>query len=208
MGRFIRFFTREQYNHVSLSVDDELQQFVSFARYRQDVPLAGGYVAEPPVRLLSCGKTMPVKIFRLEISPADVQQLEALFTLAGQTPLVYNSPGALLSSCHIPCPIPCAYTCLEFAGAILGENFPSIQALGTALEPWEFYRGDLFDIINDNGIGDNLYFQKRGFWKGIHDTARHFKILLLRILRLDRPHDIVKDYSFDILRKNIPQSSI
>ena len=60
MGRFIRFFTREEYNHVSLCVDDSLQKFVSFARYRQDTPLAGGAVAEPPQRLLSCGEAIPV----------------------------------------------------------------------------------------------------------------------------------------------------
>ena len=123
MGRFIRFFTREKYNHVSLSLDDTLQQFVSFGRYRQDVPLAGGYVPEPAERLLSCGKTMPVKIFRLDISETDAQGLDTVFGMAGQVPLIYNSLGALLSSCHIPCPIPGSYTCLEFAGTILGNRF-------------------------------------------------------------------------------------
>ena len=83
MGRLIRFFTKETYNHVSLCLDDRLDHFVSFARFRQDVPLAGGYVAEPPERLLSCGKTMPVRIFKLDISPKDAEELEAIFALAG-----------------------------------------------------------------------------------------------------------------------------
>ena len=50
MGKVIRAFTRNEYNHVSLPLDSSFKRFVSFARYRQDVPLAGGFVAETPQR--------------------------------------------------------------------------------------------------------------------------------------------------------------
>jgi len=199
MGRFIRFFTRGEYNHVSLSVDDQLQKFISFARYRQDVPLAGGVVAEPPERLLSCGKAIPVRIFRLEITGAEAQQLEDLFAQAEKAPLVYNSLGALLSSCHIPCSIPGAYTCLEFAGAILGNSYPSIQALGAALEPWEYYHGDLCQLLQDSGDRTDSFFRHRGFWKGSWDTTVHFKTLLWRCLRLERPQDPIVSSKLNIL---------
>jgi hypothetical protein len=189
MGRFIRFFTQGQYNHVSLCIDDDLKQFVSFARYRQDVPLAGGCVAEFPERLLSCGSKLPVKIFRLEITQSEASHLEALFERIERAPLVYNSLGALLSSCHIPCAVPGAYTCLEFAGTVLGKTYPSIQALEAALEPYVFYQGDLFDLLEDTGDRTAIYFQRRGLWKGSWDTAVHFKTLLWRILRLEKPLD-------------------
>lgn len=207
MGRLIRFFTKETYNHVSLCLDDRLDHFVSFARFRQDVPLAGGYVAEPPERLLSCGKTMPVRIFKLDISPKDAEELEAIFALAGHSPLTYNTLGALLHGCHIPCRIPGSYTCLEFAGAILGRTFPSIQALADTLEPLECYRGDLFDLLENSGKQDDPYFQKRGVWKGALDTGIHFKTLLFRLLRLERPSDPIVGCTFHIITKNIPQSS-
>ena len=207
MGRFIRFFTKETYNHVSLSLDDRLCHFVSFARFRQDVPLAGGYVSEPPERLLSCGKAMPVRIFQLEISPEDAEKLETLFALAGHAPLTYNSLGALLHGCHIPCRIPGSYTCLEFAEAILGRSFPSIQALADELEPLEFYQGDLFRLLESSGKQDDPYFQKRGFWKGTWDTGIHFKTLLFRLLRLERPLDPIVGCSLQIMEKSIPQSS-
>lgn len=208
MGRFIRFFTKEEYNHVSLTLDSSLQKFVSFARYRQDVPLAGGYVAEPSARLLSCGKTMPVRIFRLEISREDAQKLDTLFQMADRTPLIYNSLGALLSSCHIHCSIPGAYTCLDFACAILGETFPTIEALGTALGEHEIYRGNLFDLLRSPSNCEGIYFQKRGFSKGTWDTAKHFKTLLWRIIRLERPKDPIADCQLNISLKNIPQSSV
>ena len=199
MGRFIRFFTREEYNHVSLCVDDSLQKFVSFARYRQDTPLAGGAVAEPPQRLLSCGEAIPVRIFRLKITKAEAQQLEDLFAQVEKAPLVYNSLGALLKGFHISCSIPGTYTCLEFAGAVLGITPPSIHALGAALEPWEYYQGDLFELLHDNGDRSDSFFEHRGFWKASWDTSIHFKTLLWRTLRLERPRDPIAECSFNIL---------
>lgn len=206
MGRFIRFFTREEYNHVSLCLDSKLQHFVSFARYRQDVPLAGGFVTEPATRLLSCGKSMPVRIFKIQISPTDAGKLSELFLLADHTPLVYNSLGALLNGFHLHCPIPGAYTCLEFAGSILGKSYPTIKALADELAPWEIYRGDLFDILEIDSGEDCAFFKKRGFQRGTVDTLKHFKTLLWRILRLERPYDPIATCILNISLKNIPQS--
>jgi hypothetical protein len=201
MGRLIRFFTADRYNHVSLCLDGNFQHFVSFARYRQDVPLAGGYVTESAARLRSCGKTMPVRIFKIEISPSDAEKLKQLFQIADHTPLVYNSLGALLQGCHIHCHIPGAYTCLEFAETILGKSYPSISALGDDLEPWEIYHGDLFQILKCPPSVEGPFFQRRGLQNGTYDTLKHFRILLWRILKLDRPDDPIADCALNILPK-------
>lgn len=208
MGRLIRFATGEKYNHASLCLDGKLQHFVTFARYRQDVPLAGGYVTETADRLRSCGKSMPVRIYKIEISHEDADKLADLFQMAGRTSLVYNSLGALLSRCHIRCRVPGAYTCLEFVGTILGNSYPTISALGEALEEFEIYRGDLFDILEVPTIRDDVFFEKRGFMKGTCDTVMHFKTLLWRILRLEQPIDPIVACKLNIRIKNIPQSSI
>ena len=202
MGHFIRFCTKCEFNHVSLSIDDQLQRFVSFARYRQDVPLAGGAVAEPLERLFSCGDILPVKIYKLEISSEELQQLETLFAMLTDAHLVYNSPGALLNSCKIRCTIPGAYTCLEFAETILGTKAPSIDALGAELEPWLYYQGNLFDLLQSSGDRSDPYFQKRGFWKGFWDTLRHYQILIWRGLRLERPKNPVANCRLHILDRN------
>lgn len=191
MGRFIRFCTKGQYNHVSLSVDDDLQSFVSFARYHRDVPLAGGAIAEPLDRLFSCGKVLPVRIYKLEISLNKARQIEDLFAQLKHSRLIYNTPGALVTGCHMHCSVPGAYTCLEFAEAIFGKKFKSIDALGSELEPWMYYEGDLYGLLQAGGDQSDPYFQKRGFWKGTWDTMVHFKTLTWRSLRLERPYDPV-----------------
>ena len=201
MGKIIRLFTRGTYNHVSLGLDDDLRSFVSFARYARDVSLAGGYVTEPAERLLVSGERLPVRIFRLEITPEQHTRLEELFSLAGhrETGLIYNSLGAMLSTWHIPCPIPGAYTCLEFAGAVLGTPFPSLQALERHLTPYEIYHGELGDRVTDNGSRCDSFFKRRGFFRGVGDTVWHFTRLLGRTLRITHCHDPIAVYDAPIL---------
>lgn len=195
MGRLIRLFTRYQYNHVSLSLDPELRQFVSFARYVENVPLAGGFVEEPAERLLSVPGSVPVRIFQVEITPSQAAELEALFALAGQkdSGLIYNTFSALLTPLGLRLRVPGAYTCLEFAAAILGQPFPNLQALEAHLAMAEFFRGDLRERVTANGReGD--YFCRRSFLGGTADTFRHFLRLSGRALRLTHCPDPICQY--------------
>lgn len=191
MGKVIRLFTRSEYNHVSLTLDGSLGNFVSFARYVEDVALAGGFVKESAERFLSGGQPVPVRIFQVDISPARYEQLNTIFSLAGkqEAGLIYNSLGALLSTWHLRCHIPGAYTCLEFASAILGKSFRSLQELAQHLEPNEIYQGDLRALVTDSANRSDPYFTHRGFFHSTADTAIHFVRLAGRLLRICRCND-------------------
>ena len=84
MGKFIRIFTRFSYNHVSLSLDPTLQHWVSFARYVQQVPLAGGFVQENAPRFSAMAGSIPVRIYRVELSESHYRGLLTLFAKAGK----------------------------------------------------------------------------------------------------------------------------
>lgn len=191
MGAVIRLFTRYEYNHVSLSLDPELRQFVSFARYAQGVPLAGGFVEEPVERLLSNPGPLPVRIFRVDIPEEKAEELERLFSLAGNrdTGLIYNSLSALLTPMGLQLRIPGAYTCLEFASKVLEKRFRTLKALDRYLSPMEFLQGDLREISNDSGCREDDFFRRRGFLGGTRDTAAHFLRLFGRTLHLSRCPD-------------------
>ena len=194
MGKVIRLFTRSEYNHVSLTLDGSLGSFVSFARYVEDVALAGGFVKESAERFLSGGQPVPVRIFQVDISPARYEQLNTIFSLAGkqEAGLIYNSLGALLSTWHLRFHIPGSYTCLEFASAILQQSFRSLQELEHHLKSYEIYHGDLWDMDTDSGDRSDPYFTHRGFFRGAADTAVHFIRLAGKLLRICRCNDPIK----------------
>ncbi len=190
MGKVIRQYTGAKYNHVSLTLDDSFHRFVSFARYRVDVPLVGGYVQEPAERILSTPGNLPVRIFRVELDAEREAELAALFARAGApgTGLIYDSLSALVSRWHIPG----CYTCLGFTSRILGRDFRSLQELEAYLEPYAVFTGDLRQLVTDSGDRSDPFFQKRGLMRGTGDTAVHFGKLLMRLLRITRCQDILQ----------------
>lgn len=191
MGKIIRVVTRYAYNHVSLSLDPQFRIWVSFARYTQGVPLAGGFVLESPERYLANSHCTDVRIFRIEISATHYDHLKSLFSQAGkECGLIYNSFGALATALGLRFPVTGAYTCLEFANAVLGTSYRSIRQLDQALNAQLIYEGKLCNLVSDNGLREDMYFTHRGLLGGIRDTARHFSKLFIRALHAHSPDPV------------------
>lgn len=180
IGKIIRTFTGYEFNHVSLSLDPSLERWVSFARYTQDAPLAGGFIKEDPDRFFAESTSMPVRIFRMEVSGHRYRILKKLFADAGKADcgLIYNTFGALASALRLHFPVAGAYTCLEFANAVLDVSCTSIRELNEYLSPHLIYEGDLHDLIQESGSLEGDYFQSRGFFAAAGDTVVHFCRLL------------------------------
>lgn len=191
MGNFIRFFTRYDYNHVSLSLDKELKSFVSFARIVQDAPLYGGFVTESFERFLHKGKNSQVKIYEVDITKEKYDNLKELFSLADNPDngLVYNYLDALMTPVGINVKIKGAYTCLSFANTVLGTNCKNIKSLAHTLNHNLIYNGTIKDLGVDSGDRSALYFRKIGFRKGAEKSAKSILIVCKRMIHTDTDND-------------------
>lgn len=189
IGRMIRTLSRYPYNHVSLSLDPELKQWVSFARYAKDIPLYGGFITETPERYLATGEDIQVRIFQVEIEERRARQLEDLFSRAGNRDyqLIYNTYDAIAAALGRRLSIPNAYTCLSFACAVLDLPCRSIQELDGCLSPRLFYEGSLSGLTADSGCRADAYFTPLGFFRGTWRTAKHFALLSHRAFRQHQP---------------------
>ena len=198
MGNFIRFFTRYDYNHVSLSLDKELKSFVSFARIVQDAPLYGGFVTESFERFLHKGKNSLVKIYEVDITKEKYNNLKKLFSLADNPDngLVYNYLDALMTPVGINVKIKGAYTCLSFANTVLGTNCKNIKALSDTLKDKLIYSGTIKDLGVDSGDRSALYFHKIGFRKGTKKSAKSFLIVCKRMIHTNT-EDNVQIFTYD-----------
>lgn len=190
-GKMIRTFTRNYYNHASLTLHEDLSGIVSFARFRIDVPMHAGYVAEPVERFLYKGGPVPIRVFRIEISEEKAQRLADFFTHAGSpdSGLLYNYFGAFLTMFRIRCHIPGAYTCLSFVSTILDKPYRSFQELEKDLAPYEVFCGDFFEKQQDSGLRTDRYFTPRGLMRGIKDSTVHMARLVARSTRIRKFDD-------------------
>jgi len=185
IGRIIRVFSRYPYNHVSLSIDPTLREWVSFGRFRRDTPLYAGFIRETVERYLSNDGDTPIRLFRLEISPHKYLRLQQLFARAGygDTKLIYNLYDAVASSIHLKIPISGAYTCLSFANYVLGSRYMTIRDLCEDLRPHMIYEGPLSSLVPDTGKRTDRYFEGLGILRGTWRTTRQLADLTTRPVR-------------------------
>lgn len=150
VGKVIRKVTKYPYSHVSLSLNPELDEWVSFARYHKDSPFVGGFIREDIQRLASIATTMPVRIFRIPIDSENYEKLNTLFQTAGnaQEEYYYNLFDAAAGAFHKEIRIPGSYTCLGFANQILGTDYRSIAELSDYLDGLMIYEGEYWNIQN------------------------------------------------------------
>lgn len=191
MGRLIRFVTKYQYNHVSLSLEEDLHRLYSFARYCKNAPLVGGFVEESILRYIA-HTPVPVKICKIPLSAEDYRQItECIAEIRSNSrEYIYNSFSAALVPVHRKLLIPKAYTCLEFVQFILSqchfengirsELFISMPELEQALSQYTVYEGVMPDSVEDAVWENDRYCLRINSLSVCASTVKHFGKLICR----------------------------
>lgn len=156
VGKVIRGFTREQYNHVSISLDRELTQMYSFARRFYRTPFYGGFVKESRARYHLKGVPARIRICRLPVSRQAYEALAARLAdmYRRREQLLYNHLSVLTVPFHRLLPIRDACICSEFVAqqlSLLGmpldpRKYYSVGTLAKLLETYEIYTGDALPV--------------------------------------------------------------
>ena len=135
MGRLIRFATRHEYNHVSLSFDRDIHRMYSFARYYHSIPLYGGLIEESILRYGPAFGSARVKICRLPLDEPQFahlrQELEEMWQ--DREAYIYNTFAAVASPLHRNPAIPKSYTCITFVDDILTRSHVGQENWGRCL---------------------------------------------------------------------------
>ena len=190
-GRLIRKATRNQYNHVSLSLNQDIRKMYSFARIHRAIPLYGGFVVESILRYQSFAGAAKVKICRVEVPEPQFtylrNHLERLWNEREE--YIYNTPAALASLVHLRPSISRAYTCVTFVQKLLARyelagvteaDRPTVRALERRLTPYVIYEGPA--PVRAGDWGEDSYPVETTTRYAVYTTARHFGRLAKRVL--------------------------
>lgn len=190
MGKIIRFFTRYKYNHVSITLDDELRYMYSFARYYKKPSLYAGFVKESMLRY----KDSKIKIYKIPIDKYTYRKMKRYFKLLEQTKnkYLYNLFSALFFVIHKKVKIDKSFTCIEFTLYTLsryvpklnikGYKFYSIKDLDNLLNKYLMYEGSF--IMSDRLSWNNdSYLDNKHTLSGYVGVIRNIFILIYRFVR-------------------------
>lgn len=188
MGKLIRFFTRNQYSHVTVAFDRDLKKMYSFARYHVNSPISGGFVEEKPERYLCNNKDVMVKICKLPVTEEEYDRIhkEITYFHNNKEEMLYNTVNAVLSLLRKRLKVKNMYTCLEFVTHVLRiPNVMAIRELERRLNQYIVYNGSFRDIVKweQSYTDEDDYFTRRHVIRVILDTVFHFKKVVGRLIR-------------------------
>ena len=187
IGKFIRRFTGETYNHVSIALDEDLKQMYGFARRFYRTPFYGGFVRESLSRYHVGGNTADIRICQIPVTTQQHQMLSdylsQMFDNREQYP--YNHLSAALTPFRRPVAVQNAYTCVEFCVRILHDigmdlapgKYYTIGQLEQLLHPYTVYTGPAPEATEY----DTEYYHRKPVPHPISATASAFFTLFKRL---------------------------
>lgn len=188
IGKMIRFFTSEKFNHVSISFDSSMNEVWAFARKNYYTPLVGGLVREYRYRYtLGRDDDVEIKILRLPVEESRLQMAKDRVREIDEGDYSYNIYSAATFMFRHGVDRDKKYTCSEFASHIINILRPDItlskpcckmtpEDVLSDLKGYEFYSGKLsgYDgFYSDNGAED--FFRKYGHgerWRITYDYIK------------------------------------
>lgn len=122
LSKIIRAVTKEPYNHISIALQEDLQEMYSFGRVRTYNPVWGGFVMESPDwGTFKRFKNTKVKLLRMEITKKEYDCLrEILQSMYNERQKYhYNYIGLATAYFKVPWKQQNCYYCSEFVRDIL-----------------------------------------------------------------------------------------
>lgn len=168
-AKLIRLCAKQNYSHVSISLDDTLKDIYAFGRPQHNSIFLGGLVKESLDRYtLRKDYPIPIKILKIQISNCEYEWIkEQIEKIYGNSEYMYNLYSILTYPIAKGISVEHSFTCVEFAAYIL-QHLGYLRCkkackctpdyLSHVLDMYSYYEGDARDILPF--IIDDAYYNK------------------------------------------------
>lgn len=149
ISKFLRFFTRKKYTHISISLGDDLHTFYSFARRKLNNPFIGGLVVEHPNEgVYGKYKDAICAIYKIKVTEEQYEKIKNLLVnmLADYDRYTYSYISVPLLFFRIPLRRRYKFTCSQFVAYLLEKNGVNIGTRYELCRPEDFHlRNKVFE---------------------------------------------------------------
>lgn len=125
LAKIVRVYTKREYSHVSLSLDNDLNHMYSFGRINPYIPFLGGFVKESPhygtFKRFSKTKT---KIYSVEVEDEQYESVKKLIEdiWLNKSSYRFNVIGLFAVAFHLKIKREKCFYCAEFVKFVLEES--------------------------------------------------------------------------------------
>ncbi|MCJ7688718.1 MAG: hypothetical protein MUO60_05285 [Clostridiaceae bacterium] len=198
MGKIIRKVIKGEYNHASISLNENLSQMYSFSRLAVSNPLVGGIIRESVFTLtIGLKDDVPINIYRIPVTPSQYEHIsEFIYDTYNDDEIYYynilQAIGLISNKKHVMYK---TYICTEFVMEALrhgGINLTQIEpyvitptGICEIMARFIHYSGNLSEYPMRQKAKtkeDEIFLCKTGFLYEIVRTLKH----LWKIMRRDK----------------------
>ena len=125
LSKIVKIYTRREYSHVSISLDQDLTKMYSFGRINPYNPFSGGFVHEAIDKgTFKRFKKTKTKIYSLEIPEEKYEKLEAIIEQMQEKKNLYkfNVIGLLAIALNVKIKREKYFYCAEFVKYVLEQS--------------------------------------------------------------------------------------
>ena len=190
LGKFSRTFSNYEYTHISICLDDELNDFLSFSRRRLNSLFDAGFTHEyRDYYAFSDNSKFKVKVFKLDVDDDALMDIKEFIDKCNSNKYIFNIYSMLTMPLFHGFRIYKAYNCMSFVGMIIKKSKAidmkkpyykyDIKEMDELLKGYEFYEG----YLNKYNNYHKEYMVKDSFYKKIHDFFKINYLLIKRIIK-------------------------
>lgn len=155
IGKILKFFTKEKYNHSSLCLKDNFKTFYSFGRKHPYFIIPGGFIIENAFKSTYARfSKIPCMILEKEISDENYSKLERIVTnfIENKRQYSYAFLSVIFTDTEFSITNKNKYFCSQFVAKVLNDINISTPKVPEHMHPFDFtklsntkiiYEGDL-----------------------------------------------------------------
>lgn len=154
LAKIVKIYTRREYSHISISLDEGLTQMYSFGRLNAYNPFRGGFVHESPkYGTFKRFKNTKSLIFSLEITDEQYYKIKSIikYFKKHKDKYRFNIIGLFAVALKIKWQKENSYYCAEFVKYVI-ENSIINNKLPSLIKPEDFRKIDNVKIIYEGEL--------------------------------------------------------
>lgn len=155
MGKILKLFTREKYNHASLCIKEDFKDYYSFGRKNPNFIFPGGFIIENAFKsTFARFSSVPCIVLEKEVSDMQYSKLEDIINEYIKNKDKYSY--AVLSLMFIDTPFSVIQKnklfCSQFIAKVLNDINISTPKVPEHMHPLDFVKTNDFKIIYEGDL--------------------------------------------------------
>ena len=161
ISKILKFVTKDKYNHASLCINENFNEFYSFGRKNADFPIPGGFIQENAFKhVFAKYKNIPCLILKKEITDEQYEKLRDIIRdfIINKEKYSYAIISLFLADTHFSITNSKKFFCSQFVAKVLNDISISTPKVPEHMHPIDFlkiegiekiYEGELKSFCNE-----------------------------------------------------------